>query len=89
MPLSSHCDTVSTDPKPAVKESLRLLDALCGAHPNAAATHLTDSAPVVKRLKDTDFVVRDACCDTIGAVTGLYLNRGVKGVGRLHWWGCL
>ena len=87
MPLSSHCDAVSTDPKPAVKESLSPLNALCGAHPNAAATHLTDSALVIKRFKDTNFIIRDACRDTIGALTGLYLNFG--GVGRRQWWSCL
>ncbi|GMN51338.1 hypothetical protein TIFTF001_020497 [Ficus carica] len=80
MPLSSHRDAVSTNLKPAVKESFHLFDTLCGAHPNAVVTHLPDSTLVIKRLKDTDFIVQDACRDTIGALTGLYLNCG--GVGR-------
>ncbi|GMN69308.1 hypothetical protein TIFTF001_038373 [Ficus carica] len=87
LPLSSHCDVVSTNPEPVVKESPCLLNALYGAHSNAATTLLNDSALVVKRLKDTNFAVRDACRDTIGALTGLYLNGG--GMGRRQWWGCL
>ncbi|CAA3026684.1 microtubule-associated TORTIFOLIA1 [Olea europaea subsp. europaea] len=66
------------DPKPAVKkESIRLLAVLCTARTNFAATHLTKIvAHIVKRLKDSDSQVREACCDTVGSLSVLYLKGG-------------
>ncbi|KAL3821030.1 hypothetical protein ACJIZ3_006935 [Penstemon smallii] len=80
--LNCLYDAVSTDPKPAVKkEALRLLAALCAAHTDSAAAHLTKIiARVVRRLKDADSQVRDACRDTIGSLAGLYLKAGGDGV---------
>ncbi|XP_051124869.1 microtubule-associated protein TORTIFOLIA1-like isoform X2 [Andrographis paniculata] len=77
MLLNCLCDAVN-DPKPAVKkESLRLLAALCAAHTDPAATHLTKIiSHIVRRLKDSDSQVRDACRDTIGSLAGLYLKCG-------------
>ncbi|CAA3003671.1 microtubule-associated TORTIFOLIA1 [Olea europaea subsp. europaea] len=66
------------DPKPAVKkESIRLLAVLCIVRTDSAATHLTKIiAHFVKRLKDLDSQVREACCDTVGSLSALYLKGG-------------
>ncbi|XP_073308247.1 microtubule-associated protein TORTIFOLIA1-like [Primulina huaijiensis] len=73
----------SNDPKPAVKkEGLRLLAVLCAVHTDPAATHLTKIiAHIVKKLKDSDSQVRDACRDAIGSLAGLYLKGGNGGDG--------
>ncbi|XP_011095369.1 microtubule-associated protein TORTIFOLIA1 [Sesamum indicum] len=82
MLLNCLYDAVN-DPKPAVKkEGIRLLAALCAAHTDPAATHLTKIiAHIVKRLKDSDSQVRDACRDAIGSLAGLYLKGGNGGDG--------
>ncbi|KAL0399247.1 UNVERIFIED_CONTAM: Microtubule-associated protein TORTIFOLIA1 [Sesamum radiatum] len=82
MLLNCLYDAVN-DPKPAVKkEGVRLLAALCAAHTDPAATHLTKIiAHIVKRLKDSDSQVRDACRDAIGSLAGLYLKGGNGGDG--------
>ncbi|KAG4155368.1 hypothetical protein ERO13_D03G108700v2 [Gossypium hirsutum] len=66
----------SNDLKQAVKkESLRLLSVLCNCHGELAASHLTKIvAHIVKRLKDADSGVKDACRDSIGALSGQYLK---------------
>ncbi|KAE8733566.1 Microtubule-associated protein TORTIFOLIA1 [Hibiscus syriacus] len=66
----------SNDPKQAVKkESLRLLSVLCNCHGELATSHLTKIiAHIVKRLKDADSGVRDACCESIGALSAQYLK---------------
>ncbi|KAK8294227.1 hypothetical protein V6Z12_D06G241700 [Gossypium hirsutum] len=66
----------SNDPKQAVKkESLRLLSVLCNCHGELAASHLTKIvAHIVKRLKDADSGVKDACRYSIGALSGQYLK---------------
>ncbi|XP_024018608.1 microtubule-associated protein TORTIFOLIA1 [Morus notabilis] len=83
IPMLLNClyDASATDPKPAVKkESLRLLTAVCAAHSDAAAAHLTKIiSHVVRKLKDTDSAVRDACRDAIGALSGLYLKGSGNG----------
>ncbi|XP_073025992.1 microtubule-associated protein TORTIFOLIA1-like isoform X3 [Primulina eburnea] len=73
----------SNDPKPAVKkEGIRLLAVLCAVHTDPAATHLTKIiAHIVKRLKDSDSQVRDACRDAIGSLADLYLKGGNGGDG--------
>ncbi|XP_073028769.1 microtubule-associated protein TORTIFOLIA1-like [Primulina eburnea] len=73
----------SNDPKPAgKKEGLRLLAVLCAVHTDPAATHLTKIiAHIVKKLKDSDSQVRDACRDAIGSLAGLYLKGGNGGDG--------
>ncbi|KAL0443398.1 UNVERIFIED_CONTAM: Microtubule-associated protein TORTIFOLIA1 [Sesamum latifolium] len=82
MLLNCLYDAVN-DPKPAVKkEGIRFLAALCAAHTDPAATHLTKIiAHIVKRLKDSDSQVRDACRDAIGTLAGLYLKGGNGGDG--------
>lgn len=66
----------SSDPKPLVKkESLRLLALLCTSHPDSTSTHLTKIiSHIVRRLKDSDTGVRDACRDAIGTLSSLYLK---------------
>lgn len=66
----------SADPKPAVKkESIRLLTAVCASHGDSTSTHLTKIiAHIVKRLKDGDSGVKDACRDAIGALSAQYLK---------------
>ncbi|KAK7305072.1 hypothetical protein VNO77_42971 [Canavalia gladiata] len=79
IPMLLNClYDAATDPKPAVKkESLRLLTVLSAAHPDAAAPHLPRIiSHVVRRLKDADSAVRDACRDAVGALAAQYLNSG-------------
>ncbi|GMJ11512.1 SPIRAL 2, CONVOLUTA, TORTIFOLIA 1 [Hibiscus trionum] len=77
LPMLLNClfDSLN-DPKQAVKkESLRLLSVLCNCHGELAASHLTKIIPhIVKRLKDADSGVRDACRDSIGALSAQYLK---------------
>ncbi|KAG2678030.1 hypothetical protein I3760_12G124800 [Carya illinoinensis] len=77
MLLNSLYDTISSDPKPAArKDSLSLLALTCATHPVPASPHLTKIiAHVVKRLKDNDSGVRDACRDAIGSLSALYINN--------------
>ncbi|KAK7387060.1 hypothetical protein VNO78_27549 [Psophocarpus tetragonolobus] len=77
IPMILNClYDAATDPKPAVKrDALRLLASVCAAHADAAASHLTKIiAHVVRRLKDADSAVRDACRDTVGALSSQYLK---------------
>ncbi|CAJ1964517.1 unnamed protein product [Sphenostylis stenocarpa] len=88
IPMILNClYDAATDPKPAVKrDALRLLAAVCAAHGDAAAAHLTKIiAHVVRRLKDADSAVRDACRDTVGALAAQYLkgDGGGGGVGTV------
>ncbi|CAK9138066.1 unnamed protein product [Ilex paraguariensis] len=73
----------TNDPKPIVKkESLRLLTVLCATHTDPSTTHLTKIiAHIVKRLKDSDSGVRDACRDAIGALSSQYLKGEGDNVG--------
>ncbi|QCD78376.1 Armadillo-type fold [Vigna unguiculata] len=88
IPMILNClYDAATDPKPAVKrDALRLLAAVCAAHADAAAAHLTKIiGHVVRRLKDADSAVRDACRDTVGALAAQYLkgDGGGGGVGTV------
>ncbi|OAY70491.1 Microtubule-associated protein TORTIFOLIA1 [Ananas comosus] len=61
----------------ARRESLRLLAALCAAHPGAAAKHIPRIvAHLVKRVRDpaSDSSVRDAARDAAGCLSALYLR---------------
>ncbi|CAA2989981.1 microtubule-associated TORTIFOLIA1 [Olea europaea subsp. europaea] len=77
MLLNCLYDTMN-DSKPAVKkESIQLLAVLCTARTDSVATHLTKIiAHIVKRLKDSDSQVREACCDIVGSLSALYLKGG-------------
>nr|GMC53750.1 microtubule-associated protein TORTIFOLIA1 [Ipomoea batatas] len=77
VPMFLNClYDAANDSKPAVKkESLRLLAALCASHADSTASHLTKIiAHIVKRLKDSDSAVRDACRDAIGSLSSQYLK---------------
>ncbi|GMY31367.1 microtubule-associated protein TORTIFOLIA1-like [Fagus crenata] len=76
MLLNSLYDAVSSDPKPSArKDSLRLLALTCASHPDSSSAHLTKIiSHVIKRLKDNDSSVRDACRDAIGSLSNLYLK---------------
>ncbi|KAK9269496.1 hypothetical protein L1049_001271 [Liquidambar formosana] len=77
IPMLLNCLYDATaDPKPAVKkEALRLLAVLCAIHGDSTSTHLTKIiAHIVKRLKDADSAVRDACRDAIGSLSARYLK---------------
>ncbi|XP_022879963.1 microtubule-associated protein TORTIFOLIA1-like [Olea europaea var. sylvestris] len=79
VPMLLNClYDAGNDSKPAVKkESLRLLAALCAAHSDPCATHLTKIiAHIVKKLKDSDSQVREACREAIGSLATLYLKGG-------------
>lgn len=86
LPMFLNClyDSCS-DPKPAVKkECLHLLSYVCSLHSDSTAAHLTRIiAQIVKRLKDSDSGVRDACRDTIGALSGIYLKGREEGSNTL------
>ncbi|KAL2472982.1 Microtubule-associated protein TORTIFOLIA1 [Forsythia ovata] len=84
VPMLLNClYDAGNDSKPAVKkESLRLLAALCAAHSDPCATHLTKIiAHIVKKLKDSDSQVREACREAIGSLATLYLKGGNGGEG--------
>ncbi|QHO18274.1 uncharacterized protein DS421_11g319070 [Arachis hypogaea] len=84
MILNSLYDAASADPKPAVKkDSLRLLTFVCASHPDAAVPHLTKIlAAVVRRLKDADSGIREACREAVGALAAQYLRGGSNGNGN-------
>ncbi|KAI4306071.1 hypothetical protein L6164_029381 [Bauhinia variegata] len=77
IPMLLNClYDASADPKTSVKkESLRLLTVVCASHSDSTSTHLTKIiATIVKRLKDSDSGVKDACRDVIGALSAQYLK---------------
>ncbi|CAK7338431.1 unnamed protein product [Dovyalis caffra] len=78
MLLNSLYDSLSesSNSKPSVKkESLHLLSLACQSHRDLTLPHLTKIIYcIVKRLKDSDSSVRDACRDAIGVLSGLYLK---------------
>ncbi|XP_078436690.1 microtubule-associated protein TORTIFOLIA1-like isoform X2 [Wolffia australiana] len=66
-------------PITARRECLRLLAFFCSAHPEIAAVHLPKIVShIVRRIKDpsSDSSVRDACRDSIGALSSLYIASG-------------
>ncbi|KAJ9153748.1 hypothetical protein P3X46_027156 [Hevea brasiliensis] len=83
--LNSLYDSLSdsSNAKPSVKkESLHLLSLTCQSHRDLTLPHLTKIiAYVVKRLKDPDSSVKDACRDAIGVLSRLYLKSGSGGEG--------
>ncbi|XP_057431418.1 microtubule-associated protein TORTIFOLIA1-like [Lotus japonicus] len=82
IPMFLNClYDASSDPKPPVKnESLRLLAAVCSAHPHFAAPHLSKIiSHLLRRLKDPDSAARDACRNAVGALSALYLRNGGGG----------
>nr|POE61553.1 microtubule-associated protein tortifolia1 [Quercus suber] len=76
MLLNSLYEVVSSDLKPSAgKDSLCLLAFTCTAHPDSSSAHLTTIiSHVIKRLKDFDSAIHDACHDAIGSLSDLYLK---------------
>lgn len=75
--LSCILDT-DTEKKSAVrKECVRLMGTLATSHEGLVGSHLGKMvASIVKRLKDSDSVVRDACVETFGVLASkLSCNR--------------
>ncbi|CAN4110050.1 unnamed protein product [Withania somnifera] len=65
--LSCILDTDSEQKSSVRKESIRLMGTLAKFHDSIVVPHLGKMvASIVKRLKDSDTVVRDACVDTVG-----------------------
>ncbi|XP_059283496.1 TORTIFOLIA1-like protein 2 isoform X1 [Lycium ferocissimum] len=83
--LSCILDTDSEQKSAVRKESIRLMGMLANFHDSIVVPHLGKMVTsIVKRLKDSDTVVRDACVDTVGvlaskmsSVTGDNENDGV------------
>ncbi|CAF2097730.1 unnamed protein product [Brassica napus] len=79
LPVLLHClfDS-SADPKPPVKrESTRLLSFLCLTYSDLTSSQLARIiSHIVKRLKDADNGVRDACRDAIGSLSERFLTEG-------------
>ncbi|KAH0879216.1 hypothetical protein HID58_066610 [Brassica napus] len=82
LPVLLHClfDS-SADPKPPVKrESTRLLSFLCLTYSDLTSSQLAKIiSHIVKRLKDADNGVRDACRDAIGSLSEKFLTEGDGG----------
>ncbi|XP_016580232.2 TORTIFOLIA1-like protein 2 [Capsicum annuum] len=67
--LSCILDTDSGQKSAVRKESIRLMGTLANFHESIVVPHLGKMvASIVKRLKDSDTVVRDACVDTVGVL---------------------
>lgn len=65
--LSCILDTDSEQKSAVRKESIRLMGMLANFHDSTVVPHLGKMvSSIVKRLKDSDTVVRDACVDTVG-----------------------
>ncbi|KAJ4827345.1 hypothetical protein Tsubulata_003301 [Turnera subulata] len=83
MLLNSLYDSLSdpSNSKPSVKkESLHLISLLCQSRRDLTLPHLTKIiSHIVKRLKESDSGVRDACRDAIGVLSGLYLKGNAGG----------
>ncbi|KAG8637048.1 microtubule-associated protein TORTIFOLIA1 isoform X2 [Manihot esculenta] len=85
MLLNSLYDSLSdsSNAKPSVKkESLHLLSLTCQSHRDLTLPHLSKIiSHIVKRLKDSDSSVKDACRDAFGILSRLYLRSGSGGEG--------
>lgn len=67
--LSCILDTDSEQKSAVRKECIRLMGSLASLHDNLLGPHLAKMvASIVKRLKDSDSVVRDACVETVGVL---------------------
>lgn len=84
LPMLLNClyDSLN-DPKPAVKkEAVRLLGMVCECHSELTWSHVTKViGNVVKRLKDGDSGVKEACRDCVGLLSKLYLKGKEESTG--------
>lgn len=75
--LSCILDTDKEQKSAVRKECIRLIGALVNFHEGLMGPHLSKMvASVVKRLKDPDSVVRDACVETMGILAAKLSNHG-------------
>ncbi|XP_059454493.1 TORTIFOLIA1-like protein 2 [Corylus avellana] len=75
--LSCILDTDSEQKSAVRKECIRLMGTLARFHEGLIGPHLGKMvASIVKRLKDPDSVVRDACVETVGILASKLSNRG-------------
>ncbi|XP_060670398.1 TORTIFOLIA1-like protein 2 isoform X2 [Ziziphus jujuba] len=75
--LSCILDTDSEQKSAVRKECIRLMGSLVRYHEGLMGPHLGKMiASIVKRLKDPDSVVRDACVETVGALASRLSNGG-------------
>ncbi|KAG2668074.1 hypothetical protein I3760_15G143300 [Carya illinoinensis] len=75
--LSCILDTDSEQKSAVRKECIRLMGTLARVHEGLVGPHLGKMvASIVKRLKDPDSVVRDACVETVGVLASKLSNHG-------------
>ena len=75
--LSCILDTDSEQKSAVRKECIRLMGTLARFHEGLIGPHLGKMvASIVKRLKDPDSVVRDACVETVGILASKLSNHG-------------
>ncbi|KAJ0030216.1 hypothetical protein Pint_13914 [Pistacia integerrima] len=80
--VSCILDTDSEQKSLVRKECIRLIGALARFHQALIGPHLSKMvASIVKRLKDSDSIVRDACVETMGVLASKLSNRGDDGDG--------
>ncbi|PON81358.1 Coatomer beta subunit [Trema orientale] len=79
--LSCILDTDSDQKSGVRKECIRVMATLVTYHhPRLMAPHLPKMvASIVKRLKDPDSVVRDACVDALGLFASKFSNAAARG----------
>ncbi|KAK6131740.1 hypothetical protein DH2020_034537 [Rehmannia glutinosa] len=74
--LSCILDTDSEKKSAVRKECIRLMGTLATFHEGLVRPHLGKMvASIVKRLKDSDSVVRDACLETVGVLASKLSSR--------------
>ncbi|XP_050260992.1 TORTIFOLIA1-like protein 2 isoform X2 [Quercus robur] len=73
--LSCILDTDSEQKSAVRKECIRLMGTLARFHEGLVGPHLAKMvASIVKRLKDPDSIVRDACVETVGVLASKLSN---------------
>ncbi|KAG7594787.1 Armadillo-type fold [Arabidopsis thaliana x Arabidopsis arenosa] len=78
LPVLLHClfDSFSDPKAPVKRESIRLLSFLCLSYSDLSFSQLAKIiSHIVKRLKDADNGVRDACRDAIGSLSAQFLKE--------------
>ncbi|KAF3795356.1 Microtubule-associated protein [Nymphaea thermarum] len=87
IPMFLNClyDAAESQQKPIVrKQSIKLLAGLSLFHPDSLSSHLPKIIThIVKRLKDPDSSVREACQSAVSVLAEQYLKDGEKNNGGL------
>ncbi|CAA7048434.1 unnamed protein product [Microthlaspi erraticum] len=84
LPVLLHClfDSFADPKAPVKRESIRLLSFLCLTYSDLTSSQLAKIiSHIVKRLKDADNGVRDACRDAIGSLSAQFLSETEEGNG--------